>query len=136
MIRCRLRKSKLFQKSTYEPIKLENGVTALVGKQTGQDNLKIQTLMFNTNADRGRVWDLRMAKSWTKEHKQSLKEKVFFDDILQKAKEILIQENVYKIPLKLEKAQLTKSIEKLQKHFGGSVVKLPIKKSRSPKGEK
>lgn len=131
MIRCRLRKSKLFQKSTYEPIKLENGVTALIGKQLGQDNLKIQTLMFNTNADRGRVWDLRMAKSWVKEHKQSLKEKVYFDDILQKAKEILIQENVYKMPSRLEKSQLEKSVARLQQHF----VKLPIKKSRR-KGEK
>jgi hypothetical protein len=135
MIRCRLRKSKLFQKSTYEPIKLENGVTALIGKQLGQDNLKIQTLMFNTNADRGRVWDLRMAKSWVKEHKQSLKEKVYFDDILQKAKEILIQENVYKMPSRLEKSQLEKSVARLQRHFGGQVVKLPIKKSRS-KGAK
>lgn len=135
MIRCRLRKSKLFQKSTYEPIKLENGVTALIGKQIGQDNLKIQTLMFNTNADRGKVWDLRMAKSWVKEHKQSLKEKVYFDDILQKAKEILIKENVYRMPERLEKSQLEKSVARLQRHFGGNIMKLPIKKSRG-KGAK
>ena len=128
MIRCRLRKSKLFQKSTYEPIKLEDGVTALIGKQLGQDNLKIQTLMFNTNNDRGKVWNLKMAKSWAKEHKQSLKEKVYFDDILQKAKEILIKENVYKMPALLEKTQLEKSVARLQKHFNGNIMKLPIKK--------
>lgn len=117
MIRCRLRRAKLFMKSTLEPIKLEDGVNALIGKQHGQDNLKIQTLLFNTNAGKGKIWNLRDAKDWIKSHKQTLKERVFFDDIMEKAKEILLQEKVYSLPKKMTANDLNKSIEKLQRHF-------------------
>lgn len=130
MIRCRLRRSKLFEKSTYEPIKLEQGITALVGKQISQNNLKIQTLLFNTNPERGKTWALREAKDWIKVHKSSLKEKVYFDNILEKAKELLLQENVYKMPKKLSNEELVKSINKLQKHF--TYAKFP----KIVKGEK
>jgi len=109
-IRCRLRKPSTFDKSyAYKPINLENGITALIGLQKGQDNLKVQTLLFNTNPTNGLVWTLGKAKDWMKDNKKSIKSKVFLNDIV---KSISIP-----APRLLESDKLQKAVETLNQHF-------------------
>jgi len=109
-IRCRLRHPETFDKSySYKPISLEDGITALVGLQKGQDNLKVQTILFNTNPEGGNVWSLRKAKDWIKLNKSSLKTKVFLNDIVK---------NIRKsAPKMLDGEKLQKAVERLNYHF-------------------
>ena len=116
-IRCRLRHPETFDKSySYKPINLEDGVIALVGLQKGQDNLKVQTILFNTNPENGDVWSLRKAKEWIKINKSSLKTKVILNDIVK---------NIRKpAPKLLAGDKLIKAVEKLNYHFKESNKKL------------
>jgi len=109
-IRIRIRHPEKFDKSlSYKSINLGSGIDALIGLQKGQDNLKIQTLLFNTDSSNGKIWSLRKAKKWLKENKLSIKSKIFLKDMIDFVKK--------PAPSLLTGEQLEKAVSKLKKHF-------------------
>jgi len=115
-IHCRLRPSETFDKSyPYKPVKLEDGITALVGIQKGQDNVKVQTLLFNTNPESGSAWSLRKAKEWIKLNKSNIKAKVFLKDIV---KNVSVPS-----PKIISGDKLSKAVERLSMHFKQPKIK-------------
>jgi hypothetical protein len=125
-IRTRLRKPSTFSHEFgYRPIRLDEGITALIGLQKGQDNLKVQTVLFNTDPSNGNTWTLGKAKEWLKINKSSIRARVFLKTIVN---------NIKKEPPKLlSNMKLQKSVERLQEHFNSPKM-VPIKKRRQING--
>jgi len=109
-IRIRIRHPKTFDKSYgYKPVALGLGVIAIIGIQKGQDNIKVQTLLFNTNSVKGKTWSLKKAKKWLKENKQGIKSKVFISEIIKAVKK--------PAPKLLDTRNLEKAVIKLNNRF-------------------
>ena len=113
-IRCRIRNPKTFIKSSYHIVDFGDGIRALAGRQNSQNNIKIQTTIFNTNPENGKTWTLKSAKDWIKSHKSTLKRKIFAKDIVDGVSKI---KKVKVAPKKFTNKQLMNKVEKLRKHF-------------------
>jgi len=73
-IRIRKRSPEKFSNLKEIIIDEELGIKAVIGKMNkDQDSYRIQSLLFNTDKDIGKVWSLKEAKEWTKTKKDELK---------------------------------------------------------------
>ena len=73
-IRIRKRSPEKFSDLKEIIIDEELGIKAVIGKMNkDQDSYRIQSLLFNTDKEIGKVWNLKEAKEWTKTKKDELK---------------------------------------------------------------
>lgn len=74
-LRIRQRDPRKFVKLNEIVIDEKKGIYAVVGTMKNDlTAFRIQSLIFNTDPEKGNVWTLYDAKQWVKEHKNSIKE--------------------------------------------------------------
>ena len=74
LIRIRKRSPEKFVSLKEIVIDESLGIKAVIGKMHKDlESYRIQSLLFNTNKELGKVWNLKEAKEWAKTKKNELK---------------------------------------------------------------
>jgi DNA-directed RNA polymerase specialized sigma subunit len=86
-IRIRQRDPKIFDRKTLRTIDLTKSIKAVYGCLPNDSMLRVQTLIFNRNPQKGEVWSLKKSKEWVNENKQKIKISIDVKDLLKKCQD-------------------------------------------------